>query len=138
MEATTLGSWALIVAGWGIVHHFSCQRDKKKERKAFYASTRLLLEQIEESAILYHTSATRDFDLERKIKHRLQRLDMRLDLIKGKPKDKLDIIPFRQIITASNFETAKFTEHQHHDEIINSIAYQANILSEKLLSLEIT
>lgn len=130
--------WLLIVIGWVVVHYLSRHRDLAKRRRDFCSETRKLIEEIERQSIEYHTSTTRLHELEKAIKQSLDRLERRINVQKAHLGiTTQEMIHFRQIVTASNFETAQFSQQETYGKLINSISAQANELCDKLLLKEL-
>lgn len=129
-------SYALIILGWIAVHLFSAHRDKQKEWREFSRETATFIDKIEKSSILYHTSVTRNINLEKKIKLDLNGLDTRFSLIKKHLRFHPTIAVLRSAITLENFESSNFSQQTYGSEIIQSIAFEANLLREALYGAE--
>ena len=129
-------SYVLIISGWLAVHLFSAHRDKQKEWREFSRETAKFIDKIEKSSIIYHTSNTRNTNLEKKIKLDLNGLDTRFSLIKKHLRLHQTIAVLRAAITLDNFETSNFTNQNYRSEIIQSIAFEANLLREALYDAE--
>lgn len=121
-----------VVVGWVVVHFLTAFRDKKKEWREFSRETVRFVDSIEKNAFSYHSAPERDFSLEKKIKLDLAVLDLRFNLIRKHLSLRNEISFFRSAITLENFETASFVQKDYQSEILQSIAYEANLLREAL------
>ena len=131
-----LASYSLIILGWLAVHLFSAHRDKQKEWREFSRETVKQIDKIEKSSIFYHTSTTRNINLEKKIKLDINSLDIRFTLIKKHLRLHPTIAILRAAITLDNFESSNFLQQNYGSTIIQSIAFEANRLREALYGAE--
>lgn len=129
-------SYSLIICGWLAVHFFSAHRDKQKEWREFSRETVKLIDKIEKSSIIYHTSNERNVSLEKKIKLDLNSLDIRFTLIKKHLRLDPTIAILRSAITLDNFESSNFSQQTYGSQIVQSIALETNRLREALYSAE--
>ena len=121
-----------VVAGWMVVHFLTAFRDTKKEWREFSRETVRFVDSIEKNAFSYHSAIDRDLSLEKEIKLDLAVLDLRFNLIRKHLSLRNEISFFRSAITLENFETASFVQKNYQSEVLQSIAYEANILREAL------
>lgn len=132
---TQITSLIFIIIGWIVVHFLARHRDLERDWRAFAIETVKNINIIEEDAIRYHTSDTRNRDSEQKIKQSLSELDTRLNALKKFFRFNEDISFFRAAITLDNFASSGFKKQDYPSVILNDISYHAGLLRECLYNI---
>ena len=121
--------------GWLVVHILTVKRDKSKEFRDFCRETVFYIQTIEKEALKYHTSATRQQQIEISLKADIAFLDTRFKLIqKTDPTFNNKISFFRSAITLNNFESANFFQQSDTSIILSDIVYHSQLLREEIYS----
>ncbi len=120
-----------VIIGWWATHVLSSKRDYKNELRKIASSLICELEALEAISIQYHTSSSREVQLEIQITTKLDRLDLKLDKLTKCLNQENTFWLLKSVITMNNFREPNFHQQDCDSKIIDSITTQSgNIISK--------
>ena len=133
-DYSNLVTWLLVLTGWFILFLQAQHTENRKETRVKLAQISENLNLLEEAAIEYHTSQTRNSKNAEKIRWILKTLsrDIKSSALKLPDSRKRVFREFKQSITLNNFDTADHSQLPIEDELIEEIKNCADELRDAL------
>ncbi|MEG8233812.1 hypothetical protein [Pseudomonas orientalis] len=129
-------TWALVIIGWLIVNWQNNRREERKEIRTALSKIFDDVAALQNEAITYHTSASRNFNLETKIVMMESRLSEHLSYLRIRNSSYTsEYASFVDSIMLNNFESSTFFRQAPSSIIIESIRDTSSEL-ESALELE--
>lgn len=138
----TWNAWAviipnlLIIVGWGITHYLNSNREEKAELRKAKKEIVIEIERCQELAVKYHTSKTRNIELENQLILLLERIDIKSEKLCKKLKLKNDFWNVKKAITKDNFESSRFIHQDFQSNIIQNIYIETNSQIKKFYLID--
>ena len=100
-------TWGIAIVGWYISNRNNNLREDRKEQLSSIETLKDDAYELEGLAVEYHTSSSRNKELEKQIKLKIQRLNQRIEIhqLLNNNSQKCVIKSLRKSITLDNFDT---------------------------------
>lgn len=119
--------------GWIIVNWQNNKREERKELRSSLTDISKNIEEIEESAIGYHSAASRMTATEKSINLKISRLSSKIRHLHFENKNITpNFIQLKKSITLDNFETNRFIQQSAESDLIESISFSCDQLKDSL------
>ena len=130
---TSVVTWLIVIFGWLVVNHQQNQRETRKELRARLDLIEGMVNDTEQSAIRYHTSA-HDPGSSRTLKSDIDRLSNLTRAIGNIISCSFSyrIVRFRQSVTLKNFDSSEHQILTIDHEVIDTIAKETQSLINEL------
>lgn len=122
--------------GWFLVDRLAMRRERFAEWRKLAQNSVQILEDIEKKALCYHTSSSRNIQLEEDIIKEIERMEIKmLILSKNLCSIKMDCITnFKRAVTMRNFQSNAFSQQTADSAIYKNIIARTNQIIDSLYS----